>query len=318
MLAATMQILTAPDPEIMSRCRTAGEYLWLDLVAPSVETLREVGGLFEWNPLLVEDLEHGGQRPKVEDFADHTFVICYAATEDAEADEIVLLEHGLIVHGDYLVTVRPVESDRFAHLRTSLEEHAEGVSEAAVVHRVLDLLVDTVMEASDTIAADVEQLEEAIDEDASHDLLAGLRDCRRDLVTLRGVAVAQRDALTSLVTALDSIPGFEVGMRSHFRDVADHGRRVVDRLDVSRDLLDAAFEAYYATLAARQGAVTQRLTVIATIFLPLTFVTGFFGQNFTWMVDSVASKEDFLIFGAGTTVLTAVLLALLFRRLKWW
>ena len=76
-------------------------------------------------------------------------------------------------------------------------------------------------------------------------------------------------------------------MRSHFRDITDHARRVVDRLEVSRDLLDAAFEAYYTMLVARQGAVTQRLTVISTIFLPLTFVTGFFGQNFTWMVEQV-------------------------------
>jgi magnesium transporter len=107
-------------------------------------------------------------------------------------------------------------------------------------------------------------------------------------------------------------------MRTHFRDITDHSRRVVDRLDVCQALLDGAFEAYYTMLVARQGAVSQRLTVIATIFLPLTFVTGFFGQNFTWMVTHVSSMTAFMVYGVGSSVVTALLLAAYFHRKQWW
>lgn len=314
-----MRVLRDIDVDAIATCRAADEFLWIDLVAPSSRQLAILGQTLGWNPLLTEDLEHGGQRPKIEDFADHTLVVCYAAMRDHEDGEVVLLEHGIVVHGDYVVTVRPVESAAFDRLRAALAAGgAAGLTEAAVLHRVLDVVVDTTMAASDAIAADVERLEQAIDDDTSGATREALRSCRRDLVTLRSAAVAQRDALGSLAGVIEAIPGFEVGMRSHFRDVTDHAHRVVDQLDVSRELLDAAFESYRAALAARQGAVIQRLTVLSSIFLPLTFVTGFFGQNFTWMVEQVDSRADFLVLGVGTCVVTATTFLVVFRRLRLW
>lgn len=313
-----MMILTRHDPETIASCLERDEYFWLDLVAPEPKTLRALGAQLDWNPLLTEDLEHGNQRPKIEDFADHAIVVCYAAVHADDTHDITLIEHGLVVHGSYLVTVRPAEGERFAHLRAALATNQEDVTEATVVHRVLDLIVDTKMDAADVIASDVDQLERTIDHETGDEVRDALRSLRRDLVNLRGVVVAQRDALYSLATSLEAIPGFQGGMRSHFRDVTDHAHRVVDRLEISRHLLDAAVQAYNTNLIARQGAVSQRLTVIATIFLPLTFVTGFFGQNFNWMVDQIDTMRDFLIYGVGTTVATALLLGIIFRRLKWW
>ena len=98
----------------------------------------------------------------------------------------------------------------------------------------------------------------------------------------------------------------------------DHTHRVVGELEVGNDLLDATFESYYTMLVAKQGIVTQRLTVIATIFLPLTFVTGFFGMNFGWMVNSITTRTDFLVLGVGASFATGALLLVVFLRLRWW
>jgi magnesium transporter len=309
--------LTKVEPDRMRALRAKGEFFWLDLVDPNDRELQEVGALLGWHPLMIEDLEHGEQRPKIDDFEDHSLVITYATLFDPSDRSFELLEHALVVHGDYLVTVRRTDHLDLRHLCDVLS-HEDQLTEAGVVHRVLDMIVDTTVEAASLLADDVEQLEVDVMRRPDDDAFQELRRLRREGVAVHAAAVAQRDAMTSLSTGLERIPGFEVGMRDHFRDVTDHARRAVDQLEVSRSLLQAAFDAYYASLVAKQGAISQRLTVIATIFLPLTFVSGFFGQNFGWMVRSVDSEMDFLVFGVGTTVLTGIILAVVFKLLRWW
>jgi magnesium transporter len=314
-----MQALTRFDPEAMRAARDAGEYFWLDLVEPDDATIIELGEVLDWHPLLVEDLIHGNQRPKVEDFTDHVLVVCYGVTiPTTRRESLRAVEHLAVVHGDYFVTVRQRGLDALGELCDTMVGGTDGMSEGGLVHRVLDEIVDSGVEAAHDVQAEVTALEEAIDHGANERVLARLRALRRYVTELQGLALAQRDALVTIGDALEQIPGFEVGLRTHFRDVADHARRTLNVLDVSSRLLDAAVEAYYTMLVARQGEIAQRLTVIATIFLPLTFVTGFFGQNFGWMVRNVSSERDFLVFGVGTTVLCAAALAVVFKRLRWY
>jgi magnesium transporter len=306
------------DRQQMESMRTAGEFFWLDLTAPDDDTLAEVGTYFGWHPLLIEDLQHGEQRPKVEEYADYVFIVATAAVyRPDDTNTLEFHEYGLVVHGDYLVTVSHTAPSKFDRLRELARDRAD-LSEAALVHRVLDGIVDVTLETAERLESHIEHLEVRIDQRASHDVLVELRRCRRDIVRARSSAVAQNDALTVLSALLDELPGFEQGLHDHFRDVVDHSRRVVEDLELGRLLLDDAFEAYYTMLVARQGNVAQRLTVVATIFLPLTFVTGFFGQNFGWMVRHIATREEFLFWGVGTCALTTLLLILVFSRLKWW
>jgi magnesium transporter len=189
-----MKVLREVDVDAIHAARERREYVWIDLVAPSVETVQELGAAVGWSPLLVEDIHHGGQRPKVEDFADHVLVISYAAVHRGGSADVELLEHALVVHGDYLVTVRPIESVEFQRLRESLETQGDGVADAEIVHRVLDQIVDTTMDATDRIAAEVDALEERIDDHTSSEVLLALRSVRRDLINLRGIVAAQLDA----------------------------------------------------------------------------------------------------------------------------
>jgi magnesium transporter len=102
-----------------------------------------------------------------------------------------------------------------------------------------------------------------------------------------------------------------------FRDVYDHLIRLTETIDSYRDLLTGAIDAYQSTVSNRLNAVTKQLTVIATIFLPLTFLTGYFGQNFAWMVDAVGGEAAFWALGVGLEVFALALLLGLFRRLRW-
>ena len=140
---------------------------------------------------------------------------------------------------------------------------------------------------------------------------------KRRLVRLRRVVVPQRDLLGRMVGGGVELPGMTSEAERYFRDVYDHLVRLGEAMDGDRELMNAAIDAYLSTASNRLNVTTKQLAVIATIFLPLTFVTGFFGQNFGWMVDHVDSWQMFVVLGLGLEVLTLIALLALFRLRGW-
>jgi magnesium transporter len=124
----------------------------------------------------------------------------------------------------------------------------------------------------------------------------------------------QRDLFARAIDQIALLPGLEPAARDYFRDVYDHLIRISDLIDSYRDLLTGAMDVYLSTVSNRLNQVMKQLTVVATIFLPLTFVTGFFGQNFAWMVRHVDSLGAFLGFGIGGIALSVVLMVAWFKR----
>jgi magnesium transporter len=131
---------------------------------------------------------------------------------------------------------------------------------------------------------------------------------------MRKVITPQRDMFARAGDDIISLPGLQPGTRDYFRDVYDHLIRISDLIDSYRDLLTGAMDVYLSTASNRLNAIMKQLTIIATIFLPLAFVTGFFGQNFGWMVEHVDSLTAFLPLGGGGLLVPAVALLVYFRR----
>jgi magnesium transporter len=142
-------------------------------------------------------------------------------------------------------------------------------------------------------------------------------EAKRRLVGLRRVIDPQRDVMATIANGVAEIPGADVETERLFRDVYDHLIRLTDAIDSFRDLLTSLMDVYLSTVSNRLNGVMKQLTVIATIFLPLTFVTGFFGQNFGWMVDHVGSLWTFVLLGIGTQLLVLGFLLAFFRRREW-
>lgn len=292
-------------------------FAWVDLVAPHSDEIERLGTALGWSPLLVEDVARGSQRPKIDEYSERALIVAYGVERPNDTGAVRMVETAIVVHGNYVVTVHDRDLPRFAALRATMPNEVL-LTEAAVVHRILDLLVDSTMAAAEAMTERVEALEPSFDRASTTETITSIRALRHDLVRFRLLASAQRVAMASTTTAIERVHGFEVGIHDHFRDVVDHAYRVVDFLEMAHQLLDSAANAHFAILSARQGKVAQRLTVVSTIFLPLTFVTGFFGQNFGWMVDHVDSRDDFLAYGVGACAVTAIGLFVVFRRLRWW
>lgn len=163
-------------------------------------------------------------------------------------------------------------------------------------------------------------------DDVESDIIAGphqaqltqLIHLRRVVVRLRRVVSPQRDMLITGGELLLDVLHAPADRAAYFRDVRDHLVRVNEMLDALRDLLAGAMDLYLSTVNTRQGEINKQLTLIATIFLPLTFVTGFFGQNFGWLVEEVIhTQAAFWVFGVGSLVVSGVALWVFFRRRGW-
>ena len=307
-----MRFLDRIDREAITGLLQRDEYFWLDLTAPSEDDAKQLAELFSFHPLALEDTLKRGQRPKLDDFGDYMFLVYYGAG-DAGRGEIALEEVHAFLSGGYIVTVHPHHCKVLEEARGRLEAQSPR-SEQFVIYRVLDGLTDSFFPVLERLDDRMERLDAEIFEAATPAHLEEITALRRELVTLKRVATPQRDLLARGVDDILEIPGLEADSRNYFRDVYDHAIRISDQIDSNRDLLTGTRDAYLSIVSNRLNQISKQLTVVATIFLPLSFLVGFFGQNFKWMVVNIQSEAAFLALGIGSLVLSVVGLLVWFRR----
>ncbi len=324
-----MRFLDHIDQGAIKEMLGRDEYFWLDLDAPSDADVATLNDLFHWHPLALEDLRKKGQRPKLEDYDQYMFLVYYgaappeggappspaASVEAAPArGERVNLEevHGFI-SGGYLVTVHDGECRALDEVRERLDKQPPS-SEQFVVYRVLDALTDSFFPLLEDLEDRLEHLDEEIFSHPSPDHLQPLTELRRDLVMLGRVATPQRDLLARHIDDILEIPGLQPDSKNYFRDIYDHAIRISDQIDSFRDLLIGSRDAYLSVTSNRLNEISKQLTVVATIFLPLSFVVGFFGQNFGWMVRNINSEAEFWLIGGGSMVVSLAVLIIWLRR----
>jgi magnesium transporter len=289
------------------------EYFWLDLDAPSNGDVQTLDELFHFHPLALEDLRKKGQRPKLEDFGDYMFLVYYGARDPEGGTGVALEEVHAFISGSYLVTVHDGDCAALDEVRKRLDAQPPS-SEQFVVYRVIDALTDTFFPLLEDLEDRLENLDEEIFSHPSPDHLQPLTELRRDLVQVGRVTTPQRDMLARHIDDILEIPGLQPDSRNYFRDVYDHAIRISDQIDSYRDLLIGSRDAYLSVTSNRLNEISKQLTVVATIFLPLSFVVGFFGQNFGWMVRNINSVTDFWVIGGGSMVVSLLILFVWLRR----
>ncbi|MEX2106249.1 MAG: magnesium transporter CorA family protein [Solirubrobacterales bacterium] len=307
-----MRILESIDRDLIADLLARDEYFWLDLIDPGKAEADALADLFSFHPLALEDTLRREQRPKLEDFGEYMFLVYYGA-EEGEGGEVRLVEVHAFLSGGYIVTSHERRCAALEEARHRLSAQAPR-SEQFVVYRVLDGLTDTFYPVLDRLDDQMERLDLEIFSRPTPSHLEQITALRRDLVALRRVVTPQRDLLARGVEDILEIPGLEADSRNYFRDVYDHAILISDQIDSYRDLLAGTRDAYLSVVSNRLNQITKQLTVVATIFLPLSFVVGFFGQNFRWMVVNVDSAAAFLALGIGSLVVSVIALLVWFRR----
>jgi magnesium transporter len=307
------------DPaEISDLLRDEKNFVWFDIAEPTPADLALLQEEFSLHPTAVEDAALVHERPKIEAYDGYWLVVLHAATLD-ERQQLVLHEIAVFVGTNFAVTIR-------AHPVFPLDEiERRWLAKNTIPYTTTGLLyviIDVVVDGYHPVASEYDErlvaLENRVLGRDGRNAQAVLREIlafKRDLVRLRHSVSPVRDILGPLLRG--ELAPLDQALVAYFRDVYDHALRVTDQIDSIRDLLNSTLDIHLSSEAHRQGEVSKQLTVIATIFLPLTYITGFFGQNFAWMVNHVVDLRAFLWIGIGSQLVVLAILLAYFKRKGW-
>jgi len=292
-------------------------FVWLGIVEPDAEELEQVQRQFGLHDLAVEDAQSFHLRPKVEQYEDDEkilFVVLRTARYDDEREEVDFGEVSVFISERFVITVRQGVASDLHGARLRLEKRPELLAEGpvAVLWAILDKVVDDYAPVVEGLERDIEEVEKTV--------FSGAAAPTERIYLLRREATDFYRAVHPLLGPIDAMEkgGYDQvrpGLRHFFRDVADHLRLVDEEVVAQRDTLAMILQANMAVvsvaqneISVRQNETARQLTLIATIFLPLTFITGFFGQNFGWLVDHIASFWEFAVIGVGSLAVSAIVL----------
>jgi magnesium transporter len=301
-----------PTRPAIERALKDDSLLWLDLADTSQDTLDLLRDVFQIHPLAIEDAAEFNQRPKVEDYENFVYIVAYGSLG---LDKPMVEVHCFYAE-HFFVTVHREQVPAIADACTALGRLYTD-QRLVALYRLLDALVDSMFPFLASFDDRIDALQDQIFAKPTDQELSALFGLKRQLVDVRKVVTPQRDMVASMLTQVIPIPGMTGESERYIRDLYDHLIRISDMVDSYRDLLSGSLDAYMSVVSNRLNDVMKQLTIIATVFLPLSFLTGFFGQNFAWMVNRLGSLGVFLGLGLGTEVLAVTGLLLLFRRRGW-
>jgi magnesium transporter len=302
------------DRETVESLLASGSFFWLDLGHPTADDFDILREVFKFHPLALEDSEHFDQRAKLDDYDDFVFLVVYGAVPDEDR----LVEVHCFYSERYLLTVHRDDAPAFAEARRRYEKRGKPVENPPLLlYRIIDGLVDSFFPVLADFDDRIDELENEIFIKTSDDQLQEIFAMKRLLVGMRKAVTPQRDMFAGLLGGVAELPGMTEEAERYFRDIYDHLIRISDLIDTYRDLLTGSMDIFVSTASNRLNVVTKQLAVIATIFLPLTFITGFFGQNFGWMVGNIGSWPVFVGLGLGTELVALTILLAFFKRRGW-
>jgi magnesium transporter len=299
-------------PEDLSELRDRP--CWLDISDPQSRDFELAAQELALHPLAVEDAQHRHQRPKIDQYDDHYFLVFYAI-EEPSPGVLRETEISIFMKENAIVTVHDGEFSARAAVEKRFRE-GKLPTVGLLLHALLDTMVDQYFGIVDTLGDRVELLETMVVGGEQRDYETSIKELfelKRDLLRLRHLIAPERDVLVVLVRG-DIRELREPGRRAYFQDVYDHIARVTDEIDTFRELTSNVIDAHLASVSNRLNEVVKVLTSIATVLLVLTVVTGFFGQNWKFIpYDSETLFFASLLF----MVAVAVGTALYFRRKGW-
>jgi magnesium transporter len=315
-LLTTAGKMEAGNDEIVS-CFTASHEagFWLDIEAPDAEDYKLLSDTFKFHSLTIEDIQHQNQRPKVDEYTDYNFAVIFQAAYDA--GEIAFHEHHLYVGPTYLISVHMEPAPPLVELQSRLARSPELTKgqPGFLTYLVIDALVDATFPVLEQLDETVDQLEDEITAKASPQSLDRIYHLKHTVTEMRRFLGAQRDVFQKLIT--HGIHLQQQDMTLYYRDVYDHIVRQYETVDSLRDLLTSAMDVYLSTVSNRLNQTMKTLTAIASLFLPLSFLTGFYGMNFALLTTVLETPYFAFAVGVSTMVLATIIQLYLFRRRGW-
>jgi magnesium transporter len=316
-----MEVLESVERDRIAELRERDEFFWLDLTNPSAEEMKAVGETLGLHPVAIEDTLEFGQRPKLDAYGDHLLFVYYTVRRGPDTGEspVEPVEIHIYISGSYVVTVRRSTCTELDELHEELDT-ADPKAEHYILYRVFDVLTDAFYPMIELLEEHIDAIEaRVLFAKPKHEQLGEIYRVKQNVQELLRRVIPQRDRFLAGTETILSLPGLARGTKEYLRDVGDHLSQIAGELHRQQEDLTALTATYFNANANRLNSVATRLTIGGTFFLAWTLVTGFFGQNFGWLVDNMNTKHDFLIYGVGALVLPTVVIGAVFwvKRKDW-
>lgn len=249
-----------------------------------VELIEKIGTHFNIHPLTQEDIVNTGQRPKVEDFEEYVYLVFKMLKFDETTGHITSEQVSLIVGPHYLLSFQETEGDVFNSVRERIRKgrvHIRKSGPDYLAYALLDAVVDHYFLILEKMSERIEQFEERLHVQPTPEILKDIYDLKRELIYFRKQVWPIREVLSTWQKTESAI--VQEANKVFIRDVYDHTIQVIDTIESFRDIISGLMDLYLSTVSNKMNEVMKVLTIMATIFIPLTFVAGIYGMNFKYM-----------------------------------
>lgn len=289
---------------------------WIHMQGPlQADTIKNIGNIFELHPLTLEDVLNKGQRPKVEEYDDMLFVIM--SMPITANGEIIIEQVSIFMGKNYIISFHGGNNDPFEPLRNRLRKKSGRIrSQKAdyLLYCILDLIIDQGYPVLEGIGENIENIEEALLRSSVKQATLGeIHRIRRELILLRRNLWPQREAVNNLLRGEN--PLIKKGTALYLRDCYDHTIQILDLIENYREMAASLIDIYLSSTSYRLNEIMRVLTVIATIFIPLTFIVGLYGMNFSHPESPWAMPE--LHWYYGYPIIWGVMIAIVFGMVRY-
>lgn len=289
---------------------------WVDFVGVhDVEKVREMAESFGLHPLMVEDILNVEQRPKLDTHEAHHYVVLKMARIQVEETDIQLEQVSFAMGKNFILSFQEVATDTFDPVRDRLHKKARIRQRGPeyLLYALIDTIVDHYFYVLEHFGNALEDLEEQLMEDSSRESLMQLYHLKREMVSMRRAVWPLREVIGQLDRGESNLTNKTTKL--YFRDLYDHIIQVIDTVETYRDLLSGMVDLYQSTVSNRMNSIMKVLTIISTVFIPITFLTGVYGMNFARM-PLLDDPNGFWVI-AGLIFVAVVGMLFYFRRQKW-
>jgi magnesium transporter len=248
------------------------------------ETIKKLGDYFGIHPLALEDIVNTDQHPKIDDFVNCIYFVLKKLDYDDERNEIIAEQISLILSQHFAISFQEKESDVFNPVRERIRSEKSRIRKMKndyLVYALIDVIVDSYFKILEKLGDKIESIDEELVTNPTQETLQTIHNLKKEIIFLRKSVWHLGQAISEMEK--EESPLIQESTRIYFRDVCDETVQVIDRIEMLRDMASGMLDVYFSSVSNKMSEVMKVLTIIATIFIPLTFVVGIYGMNFKYM-----------------------------------
>ncbi len=311
----TEKQVTTIDECFPLRDKAAATWINIDGVH-QLENIEKIGEYFKIHPLILEDIVNTGQRPKMEDSGNYLFIVLKMLHYHEKENETKTEQVSIILSSKYVISFQETEGDVFDPIRERLRSHRGRIRKMGadyLAYSLIDAIVDNYFLVLEKIGEKIEDIEEELIKNPTSEVLHEIHKLKSELIFLRKSVWPLREVISKLERW--ESPLIDKSIDIYLRDVYDHTIQVIDSLETFRDMLSGILDIYLSSVSNRMNEVMKVLTIIATIFIPLTLIAGIYGMNFRFMPELEMPLAYPMVLVS--MLLVGLLMVIYFRKKKW-